>query len=65
MLVLPDPMVASVVAHFLRTGEVSPDFREHASGSALTSKAKRHRFGGLADAYGEAFPAGGSDRPAS
>lgn len=61
-----DPAVASVVAHFLRTGEVASEFRERASGNALTSKAKRHRFGGLADAYGEAYPTGSApDRPAS
>jgi hypothetical protein len=58
-----DPLRNSVVAHFLQTGEVSPAFREDASGEALTSKAKKHRFGGLVDAYGEAFLAAGEIRP--
>jgi endonuclease/exonuclease/phosphatase family metal-dependent hydrolase len=53
----------SVVAHFLQTGEVGPDFREDADGGSLTSKTKRHRFGGLVDAYGRAFTPG--ERPAT
>ena len=42
-----DPAYNSVVAHFLRTTEVGPDFRECPDGDALTSKTKRHKFGQL------------------
>ena len=59
-----DPQYNSVVAHFLQTGEVKPEFREDAAGAALTSKTKRHRwFGGLRDAYADAFAAVGERRP--
>ena len=48
------------MAQYLASGEVLPSFREAADGPTLTSKAKRHVFGGLCEAYGMAFP---SDAP--
>ena len=60
---ITDVRAKSVVGHFLQTGEVGPDFREDAGSGPLTSKTKRHRFGSLVDAYGQAFTNG--ERPAT